>query len=68
MQSYSPCRPRAVLQLTCPRRMVRGGFFFHPSDEDLSPGTPERKKPLESNGFGVHQLENSYSCSLTTNH
>jgi hypothetical protein len=24
-----------------------GGFFFHPSDEDLSPGTPERKKPLE---------------------
>ena len=28
-------------------RAVKGGFFFHPSDEDLSPGTPERKKPLE---------------------
>jgi hypothetical protein len=26
---------------------VRGGFYFHPSDEDLSLGTPEMKKPLE---------------------
>jgi hypothetical protein len=26
---------------------VQGGFYFHPSDEDLSPGTPERKNPLE---------------------
>jgi hypothetical protein len=25
---------------------MEGGFYFHPSDEDLSPGTPERKKPL----------------------
>ena len=25
---------------------VRCGFYFHPGDEDLSPGTPERKKPL----------------------
>jgi hypothetical protein len=22
---------------------VQGGFYFHPSDEDLSPGTPEEK-------------------------
>jgi hypothetical protein len=42
--------------------MVQGDFCFHPSDEDLSPGTPERKKPLEGNGFGVQQLENRYSC------
>jgi hypothetical protein len=37
---------------------VQGGFFFHPSDEDLSPGTPEKKKPLSGCGFGVEQLEN----------
>jgi hypothetical protein len=26
---------------------VKGGFSFHPSDEDLSPSTPAMKKPLE---------------------
>ena len=26
---------------------MEGGFYFHPSDEDLSSGTPERKKPPE---------------------
>lgn len=26
---------------------VRGGFYFHPSDIDLSPRTPDRKKPLD---------------------
>jgi hypothetical protein len=26
---------------------VQGGFYFHPSDKDLSLGTPERKKLLE---------------------
>ena len=25
---------------------IEGGFYFHPSDEDLSLGTPLRKKPL----------------------
>jgi hypothetical protein len=25
----------------------KGGFYFHPSDKDLSLGTPEMKKPLE---------------------
>jgi len=29
-------------------RIVIGGFYFHPSDENLSLGTPVRKKPLES--------------------
>jgi hypothetical protein len=24
-----------------------GGFYFHPSDEDLSPGSPVRKNPLD---------------------
>ncbi len=28
------------------REDVEGGFYFHPNDEDLSLGTPERKKPL----------------------
>jgi hypothetical protein len=26
---------------------VKGVFYFHPGDEDLSPGNPERKKPLD---------------------
>jgi hypothetical protein len=25
---------------------VKGGFYFHPSDEDLSQGAQGRKKPL----------------------
>ena len=25
---------------------VRGDFYFHPTDEDLSAGAPDRKKPL----------------------
>ena len=24
---------------------MQSGFSFHPNDEDLSPGAPERKKP-----------------------
>jgi hypothetical protein len=39
---------------------VQSGFYFHPTDEDLSAGTPERKKPLEGRGFPLHQLENRY--------
>jgi hypothetical protein len=34
-------------------KTVKGGFYFHPSDEDLSLGTPVRIKPLSSCGFGV---------------
>jgi hypothetical protein len=26
---------------------MSSGFLLHPSDENLSPGTPERKKTLE---------------------
>ncbi|MGA3162505.1 MAG: hypothetical protein ABSC77_14960 [Terracidiphilus sp.] len=26
---------------------MKGGFYFHPTDEDLSAGTPEQKKPLD---------------------
>jgi hypothetical protein len=39
-----------------------GGFFFHPSDEDLSLGTPEKKKPLGGFAFGVHLLW--FRCSF----
>jgi hypothetical protein len=31
---------------------VQGGLYFHPCDEDLSQGTPERKKPVEGRAFG----------------
>jgi hypothetical protein len=27
-------------------RPVKGGVYFHPTDEDLSVGTPDRKTPL----------------------
>ncbi len=30
----------------------------HPSDKDLSPGTPEGKTPLDRIGCALHQLEN----------
>ncbi len=29
-------------------RAVKGGFYFHPCDEDLSPGTPESKSHFAS--------------------
>jgi hypothetical protein len=38
--------------------IVQGGIHFHPSDENLSLGTPERKMPLEASGFGVQPLWN----------
>jgi hypothetical protein len=27
--------------------VAKGGFYFHPSNEDPLPGAPEMKKPLE---------------------
>ena len=44
-----PCQRCARWLLLPPqrRRPVAGDPGDHPSDEDLSPGTPERKKPLE---------------------
>ena len=35
-----------VPQERAPARSMRGGFYLHPTDEDLSVGIPERKKPL----------------------
>jgi hypothetical protein len=32
---------------------AEGGIYFHPSDEDLSLGTPDRKMPLGSRGSRV---------------
>jgi hypothetical protein len=34
------------------RKSIQGGFYFHPSDEDLSLGTPLREKPLEGFASG----------------
>ena len=50
------CGLRGVL------RSVKGGFYFHRSDEGLSPGIPERKKPFSSLAFPLQQLENRYLC------
>jgi hypothetical protein len=45
-------------------RVAKGGIYFHLSDEDLSPGTPDRKKPLGGCGFALQQLENRCRHSL----
>lgn len=37
---------------------VKGGFCFHPGDEDLSPGAPVRKKPPECVAPVCTYLEN----------
>jgi hypothetical protein len=34
--------------------IVQGGFFFHPSDKDLSPGW--KKKPLGGRAVGKYLL------------
>jgi hypothetical protein len=34
-------------------KSLGGGFFFHPTDEDLSVGTPLRKNPLGGLASGV---------------
>jgi len=39
---------------------AKGGFYFHPSDGDLSFQFPDRKKPLGGDGFGVQQLRNRH--------
>jgi hypothetical protein len=36
------------------------GFYFHPSDGDLSLEFQDRKKPLGDNGFGIQQLPNRH--------
>jgi hypothetical protein len=33
-------------------KRLKGGFFFHPSDEDLSPGTPAGKSHLAASLSG----------------
>ena len=35
---------------------IQGDFYFHPSDEDLSLGTPLREKPLEGFAPGTPTL------------
>jgi hypothetical protein len=42
---------------------IEGGFYFHPSDEDLSPGTPERKKPLSVQVSVKSRSENAVAGS-----
>ena len=42
-------RRKAVLLEVCAiSGILQGGFYFHPTDEDLSVGTPEMKKPLSN--------------------
>lgn len=37
-------------------KIVRGGIFFHPSDEDLSMGTPAEEKATRAHRVPCHQL------------
>jgi hypothetical protein len=46
-------------------RASKGGFYFHPIDEDLSLGTPERKKPLESVLSVYTNSEKAVSAALS---
>jgi hypothetical protein len=43
-------------------RLVKGGFYFHPSDEDLSPGARLRKKLLGSCGSLYTNSENAITA------
>jgi hypothetical protein len=40
--------------------IVPSGLYSHPSDENLSLGAPDQKKPLETIGSALNQLENRY--------
>jgi len=39
--------------------IVEGGFYFHPNNEDLSLGTPVRKKPLGFQDSVKSRIENA---------
>ena len=56
---------RAVLQFMGGiSKAVQGGFYFHPTDEEQSVGTPDRKKPLSGRGFVLRQLENRCAARM----
>ena len=42
-----------------------GGFYFHPTDEDLSVGTPEMKKPRSIHGFGYSNSETAIDAGVS---
>jgi len=44
--------------------IVEGGFYFHPSDEDLSPGIPVRKKPPGFQDSVKSRIENAVGRCL----
>jgi len=48
-----------------PTGFLEGGFYFHPSDEDLSLGTPLRKKPLGSMDSVYSHSENAIAGDQT---
>jgi hypothetical protein len=37
-------------------------FYFHPSDKDPSPGTPERKKPFSGMVSVKSRIENAVAA------
>ncbi len=53
----------AVLQFLWSFWIEQCGVYFHPSDENLSPGAPDRKTPLDRIGSALHQLENRYMAA-----
>ena len=52
-QSTRFARFRAVSKFVWLYQHLAGGFYFQHSDEDLSLGTLDRKKPLQANSFGL---------------
>jgi hypothetical protein len=42
--------------------ILQGGFYFHPTDEDLSVGTPKRKKPLGRIKFPYRNSESAVAA------
>ncbi len=45
---------------------MEGGFYFHPNDEDLSLGTPERKKPLSRMDSVSSRIETAVAPTPTS--
>jgi hypothetical protein len=45
-------------------RSEKGDFSFHPSDANLSPGIPERKKTLEGSNSLYTYSENALAVKI----
>jgi hypothetical protein len=46
--------------------IFEGGFLLHPTDDDLSVGTPERKKPLGIQASAETRIESAVVIRVLT--